>query len=55
MNASLNLPDGHVKFYGELIKNYYRETVISPSQQKFFSVPVKMTLGLATAYLNGRL
>ena len=55
MNSSLNLLDGQVKFYGELIKNYYRGTVINPFQQKCLSVLVEMTLGLATAYVNGRL
>ena len=49
MNSSLNLLDGQVKFYGQLIENYYRGAVI------IFSVLVEMTLGLATAYVNGRL
>ena len=55
VNSSLNLPNGQVKFYRALLKNYYRGTVINPSQQKFFSVLVEMTLGLTTAYVNGRL
>ena len=36
-------------------KKLLQRTVINPSQQKFFSVVVEMTLGLATAYENGGL
>ena len=50
--SSIGFLKGFNSVFGiSAIKNYYRGTVINPSQQKVFSVLVEMTLWLATAYI----